>query len=146
MWHLHFSPPTVRAAAVSAVRSMRLGAVAVSVLWAPAVRSAPGTLQKWPVAPQTWWPTCRSTASWSTPTSRACRADIQSETHDDPMSLSVCHQRSESLRHAGAPHADSLHSALPTHLQLLWSPTALTYLWMKRSALGQVSGGDSSFK
>lgn len=96
-WHaanvdlLPFSHPTVRAAAALVVQNMRLGA---SVLWAPAVPSAPVTHQSWP-ALQAWCHTCRSTASWSTPTSRACSAEVTSETHDDLMSL-FSHQSTES--------------------------------------------------
>lgn len=135
------SHPTVRAAAASAVQSMWLGAVAVAVLLAPAVPSAPVTPQNWP-ALQTQCPTSRLTASWSTPTSRACRAEATPQTHDDLKSPT---RGPESLRCLWTSHAVSLHSALPTHLQLLWNLTAL-HIFGWRPAPGQVSGGGSSFR
>lgn len=76
------SHPTVRAAAASAVQSMQQGAVAVAALLAPAAPSAPATPQNWLVL-HTQCPTNKSTASWSRPTSRASRAGVISETHDD---------------------------------------------------------------
>lgn len=103
------SHPTVRAAAASAVQSMQLGAVAVVVLWAPAVLSAQATPPNW-LALQTWWPTCRSTASWRRPISRVCIAEVSSQTHDDLISL--C-RPPESPKLVRASHAESLHSALP---------------------------------
>lgn len=50
-----------------------------------------------------------------------------------------------SSRHIRASHADSLRSALPAHLQLLWNLTVLLICgW--RPVPGHVSGGGSSFR
>lgn len=133
------SHPTVRAAAASAVLNMLLETVAVAVLLAPAVHSAPVTPQNWP-ALQTQCPTSRSTASWSTPTSRACRAEATPRTHDHLKSPT---RGPQSLRCLWTSHAVSLHSALPTHL--LWNLTAL-HIFGWRPAPGQVSGGGSSLR
>lgn len=145
------SHPTVRAAAASAVQNMRLGAVAVDALRAPAVPSAQATPPNWP-ALQTWWPTCRSTASWRRPTSRVCIAEVSSQTHDDLISL--C-RPPESLKLIRASHAESLHSALPhsfpvtviSHSSVLYISMDETSSWsvIWRGFIIQINKSDNHF-
>lgn len=108
---------------------MQLGPVPVSVLWAPAALSAPATPQNW-LGLQTWCLTCRSTASWNRPTSRACRAEAASETHDSLLCLSLSHQRNivfEAHQRITCCFT-SLSSSHPPPAAVI--SRSFTYLWM----------------
>jgi len=137
---MHFSHPTARQAAV---QTMRWAAVAVNASSGPAFPSTSVTPPNWP-ALQTWCPTCRSTASWGMPTSRACRADVSSETRDYLMSLVVGHQRTESLSRLERHMLIRFNRLFPTISSLC--DVSQLYICGWRPAPGQVSGVGSSFE